>query len=132
MAAGGGDALAGRENARPAQLALVDGVAHPERDLAAQIAHAGETGEQRLLRVTDSAERVMLRVHAEPFRVGTRARLAYQMHVQIGPARRTPGQRLRAVGHFAIRTRHIAAGLHARDLAVSHFHHVRANVLSRA
>src|SRR5690606_26679587 len=86
VAAGGGDRLAGREDARALDQALVDRVAQVRADLAAEVAHAGEAGAQGAGRVADRAEGVVDRIQAEAFRVALRPRLAAQVHVQVGPA----------------------------------------------
>src|SRR5690606_38995133 len=116
VAAGGGDRLAGGEDARPLDQALVDRVAQVRADLAAEVAHAGEAGAQRLAGVADRAEGVVDRIQAEALRIALRTRLAAQVHVQVGPAGQagTPGQRDRA---GAGRGRRVAR-LHRADAAI--------------
>src|SRR5690606_19125859 len=78
VAAGGGDGLAGGEDARPLDQALVDRVAQVQADLAAEVAHAGEAGQQGLAGVAHGAEGVVHRVEAEALGIARRARLAAQ------------------------------------------------------
>src|SRR5690606_32479140 len=85
-------------------------------DFAAEVAHAGEAGAQRLAGVADRAEGVVDRIQAEALRIALRTRLAAQVHVQVGPAGQagTPGQRDRA---GAGRGRRVAR-LHRADAAI--------------
>src|SRR5690606_22341827 len=70
----------------PLHQALVDRVAQMRRHLAAEVAHAGEPGAQGLAGVADRAQGVVDRIEPEPFGIALRARLAAQVHVQVGPA----------------------------------------------
>src|SRR5690606_9315093 len=102
--------------ARPLDQALVDRVAQVQADLAAEVAHAGEAGQQGLAGVAHGAEGVVHRVEAEALGIARRARLAAQVHVQVGPA----GQAGVAVepdraGAFGRRG---AARLHRTDAAI--------------
>lgn len=123
VAAGGRDRLAGRPDARAGHRALVDRVAQVRADFAAEVAHAGEAGHQRLLRVVDRAEGVIDIVEAEAFGIALRARLAAQVHVQVGPA-----------GHAGVAAQVHARGAgdvgaratdHLLDLAVAHQQRLR-------
>ncbi len=119
VAAGGGDGLAGGPDPRAVDQALVDRVAQVRADLAAEVAHAGEAGQQGLLGVADRAEGEVDLVQAEALGIALRAGLRAQVHVQVGPAGaagvagQVDGAGARGFG---------AAGQDLGDLALAHHH----------
>ena len=86
--AGGGDGGARGEDARPLHGALVDGVAQVQGHVSPEVAHAGEAGHQRLLRIAHRAVGEVHRIQAEALRIALRAGFAVQVDVQVGPSRR--------------------------------------------
>src|SRR5690606_41326110 len=124
LAARVADRLAGGADPRPLHQALVDRVAQRRGHLAAEVAHAGDPGAQGLAGVADRAQGVVDRIEPEPFGIALRARLAAQVHVQVGPA----GQAAAAGqvdGPAAVRGRD-PARLHRADAAVLYGDRVRA------
>jgi hypothetical protein len=130
MAAGGGDGLAGGPDPRSLHQPLVDRIAQVRGDVAAEVAHAGEAGQQGLLGIAHAAEGEVDIVEAEAFGVALRAGLAAQVHVQVGPAGHAG-----AVGQVdggCLRHGFHATRQHVRHLAVAHHHGMRSQQLAAA
>ena len=90
MAARGTDGLAGRENARPRHHAGIDGIAQRRRFVVgiAQIAHRGESRQQRAARVHRGADHVVREIPMELIDVRRAAGLIGEVRVRIDQ----PGQ----------------------------------------
>jgi hypothetical protein len=124
MPAGRADGIRGGHDARAHDLALVDRLAQPDvvPVVGAHVAHGGEAGGERALRVRNREHRPEAVVELEP-RVAAVGGIAVQVHVHVDQARQQRValelDRRRALG----RGDRVALALHFGDAAVAHDDH---------